>query len=484
MAESQSDQALAVLEKALPSFSGSLTVSDAAAASGLSLSDAQQALEVLMNKYVCRLQVTESGEILFHFGKSLRRRGKKTLAEHLQTIGDWLWRGFKAGFKIWITVTLIVYFILYVLIIVALIIYSRDDDGIIGLGWIGDLFADLFWFAPRNMAVVHTTDSAGYRHRSYRQRKRKNKKDLEEKKRFIQSVYDFVFGPPRPPFDPFADEKEVAAWLREQRGLLTMTEIVALAGWTYDQASERMADYLTRFNGDAQITDDGVLIGHFDRMLMRGDGEMEGGKIELFWDEYEAPYETTGNSGGRNAAIIGLNAFNLLISSTLMLSPLVMSDIAFLFEEIGISGGVAGLFLGFLPMVFSILFFLIPILRGPVVSRREAKRKQRNRDRRILREIFAHPDRPFTVQEMLQRVNRDRKDKLSRDELEKHLLRLVSDYGGNTELEEDGTITYRFERIAFEEAVVKRIRMARKRIGNRGDVIFDTAQKSLPHDGA
>jgi len=484
MAEIQSDQALTVLEQTLPSFSGSLTVADAAAASGLSLFDAEQALEILMNRYVCRLQVTESGEVLFNFGTSLRRRGKKSLAEHLQTMGDLLWRGLKAGFKVWITVTLIVYFIVYVLIILALIFYSRDEDGIFSFSWIGDLFADLFWFAPRNMAVVYATDGDGYRHRSYQQRKRKKKQDLEKKKRFVQSVYDFVFSPPRPAFDPFADEKEVAAWLREQRGMLTMTEIVALAGWTYDQASERMADYLTRFNGEARITDDGVLIGRFDRMLMSGDGEMEGGKVELFWDEYEAPYQQTGNTSGRNAAIIGLNAFNLLISSALMLSPYLMSDFAYVFEEFGIPGDFAGLFLGVLPMIFSLLFFLIPILRAPVVSRREAQRKARNRKRRILREIFARPDKPFTVEQMLNRVNTGSKQPISEAEMEKLLQAVASEYGGNTTLGEDGRVLYRFERVAHEEKVAARERNEHRLLADRGEVIFDTAPKPLPHKGA
>ena len=139
--------------------------------------------------------------------------------------------------------TLVVYFVIFVILLIALLASGRDSKKSVKLGWIGDLFADLFWISSRNMAIVHAVDSGGYRHRAYRQQKRRGG-EVESGKRFVQSVYDFVFGPARPDYDVFANEKEVAAWLRGNHGILTMTELVALAGWTYEEASERMADFV------------------------------------------------------------------------------------------------------------------------------------------------------------------------------------------------------------------------------------------------
>lgn len=467
------EEAIRLLEAKLGNVRGRLTASDAAAMTGLPLGTAHDALQVLMNRFICRLQVTESGEVLFDFGSSLRRRGEKTLGDYLHEAGVFLWKAFTIGFKIWITVMLVVYFVIFVLLLLALMFGGRDNKKGIKLGWLGDLFADLFWISSRNMAIVHAMDSGGYRHKAYRQKKRRGG-EVENKKRLVQSVYDFVFGPARPDYDMFANEKEVAAWLRGNSGLLTMTELVALAGWTYDEASERMADYLTRFKGDAEITDDGVLIGDFQRMLAAGDARFEEGKVELFWDEYEAPYEMTGNDSGRNAAIIGVNAFNLGFAALILFSPDLRIQLESLLYEFGIGTGVVYTALGVIPLLFSLLFFAVPVARFIPVRRRESARKKRNERRRVLRHVFARQGRAVSLEALLEDVNRDDSRKMTAKELHRILEELLPLYGGRTDLDDGGTVLYRFDRIERENAVAVEVRQ--KRGGNAilGDVIFDT----------
>ncbi|MBR9974264.1 MAG: hypothetical protein KFF77_01665, partial [Bacteroidetes bacterium] len=442
------------------------------------------ALETLMNRYVCRLQVAESGEVLFDFGSALRRRDSKTLREHLRTAAELLWKVFTVGFKIWITVMLVLYFVIFVILLLVLMFAGKDEKKGIKLGWLGDLFADIFFLSSRNMMIVHAMDGAGYRHRAFRQEKRSGG-GAETKKRLVQSVYDFVFGPPRPNYDPFSNEKEVAAWLRTQDGVLTMTELVALAGWTYDQASERMADYLTRFRGEATITDDGVLIGDFHRMLARGDSDIAGGTVELFWEEYEAPYEVTGNSTGRNAAIIGMNAFNLLFAAVILGSPALRDTVEFLLFDYGYDVSMGALFsvLGIVPLAFSLLFFAVPLLRLLPTRRLEAERRKRNARRRVLRHVFDRKGRPASLHEYLVAV-RQEGGKGMRDEQVRGILEeLLPRYGGRTDLAEDGTVLYIFDRINREEVAAARER-ATKRLdpgtaNALGEVIFDTGTPSV-----
>ena len=466
---------LRLVEKALPRARGRITSSDASAATGLPVAQAREALETLMNRYVCRLQVTESGEVLFDFGGTLRRRGARTLRDHLRAAGELLWKAFTIGFKIWITVMLVFYFVVFVILLLALMLSGRDEKKGIKLGWLGDLFADIFFISSRNMMIVHALDGSGYRHRAYRQRKRKGEGE-EPKKRLVQSVYDFVFGPPRPEYDPFANEKEVAAWLREQKGLLTMTELVALAGWTYDEASERMADYLTRFSGEAEITEDGVLIGNFDRMLARGDGSMDGGAVELFWDEYEAPHDMTGNTAGRNAAIIGMNAFNLLFALVIFASPDLQQRVEWLLFQQGIDASLGMLFtlLGIVPLLFSLLFFAVPLLRLLPTRKREQARRRRNERRRVLRHVFARRGRPATLAEYTDDLRRDGSRALAESEVRRILEELLPRYGGRTDLAEDGSVLYMFDRIEREEAAAERERISRGSGTQLGPVIFDT----------
>jgi len=480
------DEASKRLFPHLKKSKGKLSIADASAATGMALEDSKTALERLMNMYACRLQLTASGEILYDFGNALRRRGEKSFHDIIVSVADALWRGFKVVFKLWITVTLVVYFALFVALLLALIIaaQSRDSKVKIKFHWIGDLFADLFLRSSRTMMIVHATDSYGYGHRSFRQEKRNEPGKQEAKKRFVQSVYDFVFGPPRPGFDPFANEKEVLAWLRKNNGILTPTEIVALAGWTFSDAEERMADYLTRFKGEAEITDDGVLVGSFTRVLAKGDAEMEGGKIELFWDEYEAPYETTGNSATRNFAISGMNIFNLLLAALILLSAqfgLLVKDLA---SQIGMMPGLTTLVLGWVPLVFSSIFFLVPAVRIFSVKKLEAERLAQNKRRRLIRVIFANSGRERTLAEIVQLVNAGAQSSLPGKEIRRILDSLLTELHGETTLREDGTVLYSFPRIRHEVEAAATVRNTSLSSGAIGDVIFDTLPEPPPESAS
>jgi hypothetical protein len=471
---SDSDQVVRDLQRQLPRLKGRITAADASAATGRPYDAVRDALDELMNTFVCRLQVTESGEILYDFGGSLRRRGSKTLRERLDDAGRLLWKAFTIGFKMWITVMLVVYFTLFVVILLALMLGGKDSKRGIKLGWIGDLFADMFRIRGTSMALAYALDSDGLRHRTLQQTRRRQPEATESKKRLVQSVYDFVFGPPRPDYDPFANEKEVAAWLRREKGILTVTELVALAGWTYDEASERMADYLTRFKGDADITEDGVLIGKFDRLLLTGDSGKDTGKIELFWEEYEAPYEMTGNTTGRNALIGFMNGFNLLFSLIMLSSPGVAS-LAMENAGIPIAPAFIQTVLGVVPLLFSAIFFAVPLFRVRSVRRAERRRHIRNLRRRILRIVFEEQGRPLTVVQLRERMVAAGGKAPALKDLETELAALLPHFDGRSALEDDGTVLYIFDRIGHEVNVAMRERERRDSV-ILGKVLFDTGE--------
>src|ERR687888_2108337 len=97
-----------------------VTLTEAAALTGLAIDEAREALDVLLKHYVCRLQVSEHGDLIYHFGETLRRRGRLTLAERLQAMGTWLWNAFTLAYKAWIALTLVLYFIVFLVIAIAL----------------------------------------------------------------------------------------------------------------------------------------------------------------------------------------------------------------------------------------------------------------------------------------------------------------------------------------------------------------------------
>ena len=258
MKHTVSEQALALVERQVQQSSGTLSPQDAAAATGLTVGEAQDALTRMMELYVTRVGYNEEGRILFTFEMPLRERGTKTLREKWASVREAFWRGFKVFYKIWIALMLIGYFavsaILLILLMVAASKASDDDDGpSIGGNMLGAIFRAFleglqFAFWTRAYAGPVMVDSHGYHYRDARVPGGVRKKKKDEKS-FMIAVYDFALGPERPKVDPLENEREAAAFIREEGGVLTPTEVLALSGGSYEVAEERMADYMARFGG-------------------------------------------------------------------------------------------------------------------------------------------------------------------------------------------------------------------------------------------
>ncbi|MFW6333560.1 MAG: hypothetical protein ACOC23_09735, partial [Thermodesulfobacteriota bacterium] len=442
--------AAAIIEKKILDGEGHFTRTEAAAITGLSLDAARDALEILLEKYVCRLQVTENGDLIYDFGKRPRRRGRKTPGEILKAAGEWLWQAFTVLFKIWIALVLAVYFVVFVVILFAVLIAAvfgkQGDRGgeLIGKTFsrMGRSFLAIFHWKTITGDIDYSTDSLGYRFRKF-----KSKSALlnQEKKGFIASVYDFVFGPPRVDIDPLNNEKEVAAYLRQQRGILTIAELMALAGWTLSEAQAFFTDCLVRFQGEVEVTEEeGVIYGEFDQVL-RGVGEAEGGKVIWYWDEYEPVHEWTGNSAGRNLLIAGMNGFNLVFATVVLFQyPVVLRALgADTVSRDAVFGLVAAL--GWMPLVFSLIFFLVPLLRYPAILRNNRRRHEANIRKRLYRAIFSFQGRPMTIDQAAAAVNRNApEEQLGKETVARWLHTLVLDLGGETEVSDAGEVVYSF----------------------------------------
>ncbi len=463
------------LAQAIQKYRGRLTASDVSALLGVSVYDAEDLLRQMMEQFYCRLAVTPEGVVLYEFPVPLRRRTARTLREVLACIAQALWRAFVFVYKIWIAATLVAYFIAFTVVLVLLILASAGGrrgsrrggrGGSLDLGPLLRLLFSIFDFRTHTTVTVPRTDRRGYRYRTY-ESKRAVWPGKEHKKGFIASVYDFVFGPPRVPFDPLANEKEVVAYLRRQRGILTPAELVRLAGWTLDEADELFAYYVARFKGEARISENGVLYGEFDEVLTTGG--LPGGSVVYYWDEDEPPFELTGNSPGRNLVIAGMNAFNLFFG---LLFVTQTPRFVALFESYGFAPdpGLLRFWLGWVPLAYSLIFFAVPLARMPVVAARERARRRRNERRRIVRVVFSLIEqgreavRPEDVQAEYRRlygasggVEAGSIGRWTRA----WLPTVVRELGGVSDLTEAGHVVYRFPRIAQELAEAARLRQGR-----------------------
>lgn len=322
-----------VMERRLAEGAKRLTLTEAAATTGLSIDEAEAALRELLMRYDCVLQVTENGDLIYDFGPRLHRRDEKSFREYLDEFLELLWKGFVLFFKAWIAITLVVYFLIFLTILVMAVIAllfaggnkskgrrSRSAAPFHLIYYAARLFVAIFDWGTAATTTTYQTDQHGYRYATYQPKSAplspfqpKNAQTAQPaKKSFIASVYDFVFGPPRVTRDPLENQKEIAAYVRRNKGILFVSEIKALTGLDSTPAALLFSDCIGRFQGDIRISDRKLMYGLFDRLL-RTAGEDEG-RIVYYWDEYEPPHFLTGNTPQMNVLIVFLNGFNLLFS--------------------------------------------------------------------------------------------------------------------------------------------------------------------------
>lgn len=458
-------QGVQKLETRLKGSDRVFTVGDAAAITGYGMHEAKELLDSLMNKYDCRLKVTENGDLIYDFGSTLHPRGERTWAEWWYDTKKVLWKVFVVVFKVWITVMLVVYFTLFLLILIGIIIAmmssnndndSRDSSSAGDLFiFIGELFRSIFIWNTITGNTYYATDPYGYSYRSYEPRSTglgKKKKG----KNFVASVYDFVFGPPRVETNPLENQQEVASYVRQNKGVIVMPEVLGLAGWTGKEAEDFFSEVLVRYKGDSAITENGILYGDFYD-LARSQSSEGDASVVWYWNEYEPEYKLTGNKTGRNAGIVAMNLFNLAFATFFLVA------------------GNNLVFLGWIPFVFSFLFFLVPALRYFQMLPLRRKRHMENIRKRLMKVIYQSTSEEISLNTLLQTVNQaNKEEKLSKEAVESMMQTLIYDLNGEIEIKEDATVTYKFIHLKEQIQEAERLRALRDSGKDLGNVVFDT----------
>lgn len=374
MSELKQEEILLKVEKLLPRSKGRFSPEDLAAETGFSLPDVNDAIRRLLEIYRAKVSMNpENGKLLFQFNYPLEKIGKKSFGEIMQLVLNWLWKAFQVVYKAATGIILIFYTVLFVVIILAAMLASgsndRDRKGpdlSIFAGLFRAIFEGLYFISLSNR-VQEMTDPSGLRYRQYAKPENKGKG-------FVQSVFHFVFGPEVPKKDLNEDRKEAIAFIRKvSNGKLTAADIVLLSGVTYDKAEELLAEYAAKFGGELEIDENGIVIADFTNLLHSQSQELDGGKIVYYYDEVEPPVELTGNTKGKNIGILAMNTFNLVVSIIMinsLNSPMIEYNYGIEVPIIAIIG------LGWFPLLFSISFYLLPLVRIPFVL--AAKKRREN----------------------------------------------------------------------------------------------------------
>jgi hypothetical protein len=457
---------------ALRSMQGRATVGDVMAATGLGADQAEGGLKSLLESHRGHLAVSDSGELLYQFDPRLIRRGTEPVLARFKRRA---WTLFSAGFKVWIVITLVVYFVIFVALVIAALVASQSREGGGGRrgGWGGRRHRHLpmgnFWLLYWIWGPRWRLGRPYYGHRWER--------TLEKDDRvpFYKKVFAFVFGPDRPTLTRKDLDRDILRLIRARRGVLTTPELVQQTALPMPEAEEEMGRLVGAYSGEAVVSPRGELAFAFPGLMTSAHGRVRTREPEPAWMHLEAPRELTGNSAGANAAVVGINAFNLLAAAT---APW------FIFPRLGIGGPLAFVGLVVVPVIFSFLFFAVPGLRMLGVARGNRRRRKRNVRRVLLGFVYQDAlkrGRGVTVDEAWAHVQqRLRGQAGSRETVESELHRLAAEFDADVVVGPNGEEVFRFpglkDRVTEGEAVRRSLRLDEREVG---DIVYSTADSSV-----
>jgi hypothetical protein len=368
---------------------GGATVADIVAKTALPLHTVRELVPRAADEYSARLEVTESGEILYSFprGFTSKYRGFKAgFGRFMEKFGKAAKIAAAAVFKVWIMVMLVGYFVLFMLIALAALMVSvaassqssnsrssnRSGGGIGGMYFASGIFNLIIriWFYSE---LTKSLDRRYYGYSRSAQAARPKGRPL------YKAIFSFVFGDGDPNADWTSREKQaVIAYIQANRGVISLPEFMTLTGNSPAEAEERITGYCAEFGGLPEATDDGTVVYRFDELLLRAD------KKDRSFTGFSAPikrlFSFSSNTKKMNGWFGVINSVNLIFGGYFLYNALTtgailtqahldaasyLYGVTYLLSSTLLANPLPFLTigLGMVPLIFSGLFWLIPALR-------------------------------------------------------------------------------------------------------------------------
>lgn len=365
--------------KALRSLGGRGTLGDVVSSVGLPRDEVEGTLKSLLESHQGHLEVSESGEVVYLFDRKLIRRDRVPTIQRVKAAAK---RVLTGAFKAWIVTMLVVYFVVFVTLVIAAIVamMSRGGDRRSGGSWgrgagrhHGHFHFPSFWLWYYIWTPRWRLGSPYYG--------RRWEATLEKDSRppFYKKVFAFVFGPDRPKPTRKQLDRSTLRLIRARRGAVTTAELVEHTALALPEAEEEMGRLLGSYAGEPTVSPDGELVYAFPELMTSAHGPVTAREPNPAWMRMEYPLELTGNEKKHDAVIIGMNGFTLTAGAT---APW------FIFPQLGIGGTAAFVGLVLIPVVFSVLFFSVPLLRVLGVRKENRARQARNVRRLVLGLVY------------------------------------------------------------------------------------------------
>jgi hypothetical protein len=465
------------------------TVADIVAATALPLAAVRELIPQAADEYSARLEVTESGEIRYSFPRGFvsRYRGFRAGIKRFFEITGRLIKSTAAGlFKVWIMAMLVGYFAVFMFLALASLFIgaaarssnSGSRRGSSGGGFylssgIFDLIIRLWFYSELTKSPRYSRHKGG---------------DAEKHRPLHRAIFSFVFGDGDPNRDwDIREKKAFIAYLQARRGLIALPEYMALSGLGPEKAGEELMARCSEFGGSPEAAGDGAIVYRFDELLLRT------GQEDRSFPDASAPirrlWKFSSNAKKLNFWFGFINTINLIFGAYYLinvfntgiippdaqLSASLYNNTYQLFQQFLVSEPLLpiGIGLGLIPLVFSLLFWLIPGLRYRWEKRENEKIKLNNLKKTGFHRIWSNP---LGVQEKEidspVRECRPQNMAAARD-------RIIKDMGAwsmpDVELDEQGNTVYFFRELQREKDALEKYRASiRPEAAALGKTVFDS----------
>ncbi|NUO53989.1 MAG: hypothetical protein HOV80_34525, partial [Polyangiaceae bacterium] len=367
------------------------TVADAAAASGLSFTDAERGLHALVSEYRGHLRVTEEGQILFTFPTKFKKPWETVDAT--KALFGRVW-GAIAGagrfiVRAWVAIVLVAYVAIFVALLVALAFSrssERSDER--SFSFAGPLFRlvfdALFWTMHPWSPFYVGVGAAPIEHRPVQ-------RSAGPETPFYERVDRFFFGPRPEREDPDEVRRAILAEIRAGKGRVGLADVMRVTGESRERIDPLMSKLLLDYGGSVEVSEEGGIAYRFTELRKTAELGRSKWRAAPIWERRATPPPVTGNSLGENIAIGGLNLFNLLASSFVLAQGLTVERIISIFQRVPAAElpppGVS-IALGVVPFVFSLALFALPIGRALLQPWRAKRAAQENGRRAVLEGVL------------------------------------------------------------------------------------------------
>jgi hypothetical protein len=470
------------------------TIADITARTALPLESVRELVSTVADEYQARLEVTESGEILYSFphGFISKYRGfRQNLTRAMEKIkkgikiaGTWI-------FKVWIMGMLLGYFVLFMFIALASLVISvagsssnsdnrssRRENSLGGMYFASQIFNLIIriWFYSE---LSKSMDGRYY----------KTQRNKPKGRPLYKAIFSFVFGDEDPQGDWSSQEKRsVIAYIQAHRGIISLPEFMTLTGLPPEKADSAILACCAEFGGLPEATEEGTVVYRFDPLMLRADRRDP--SFSGVSSIIKRLKSFSSNKKNMNVGFAVINGVNLVFGAYFLFNAL---NIEVLTSQTQISAGlypfmVAGMLfsrifsnplpfitigLGMVPLIFSFLFWLIPGLRYLGMRRENEAVKFENLRKMGYGRIWENPLKVKTG-DLIPNSPECRPRNLAAAE-DKIIKELGSYAVPEVTLDEGGNPVYAFTELAREKDALKKYRSSLDSgVSSLGKTIFDS----------